>query len=324
MSNRERMKSYTARRTLANQQITSENRIMGLMARNYKQSAATLADYAVARERVTKRLEEANTELANAISMRDSYNTSVIDAVNSFGSIIATQARVVNGVEQTLSSGDILTSLTDRLASAKKYQSDLRMLLAQGLSDNAYKQLVDAGVEQGGKFADTILGGGVDAVQKTNELTAAIDKVAGELGFSASDRLYQSGINMTQGLIAGLTSQSAELDKAAQVLGDKIAYSVRKSLGIKSPSRVARDIADNFTGTLIAGLNKGQAPVANAAAGLLANIAPSAEVTAYAARQGQSVSGNQDSRFRDLIIQTPTADPEAVARETLNEITGRL
>ena len=58
-------------------------------------------------------------------------------------------------------------------------------------------------------------------------------------------------------------------------------------------------------------------------------IAVSPEVAAYASRQNTPsstpVSGNgDDPRFRDLIVNTPTEDPVAVAHEVLNEVTGRL
>jgi uncharacterized protein YlxW (UPF0749 family) len=133
-------------------------------------------------------------------------------------------------------------------------------------------------------------------------------------------------VDAAQGLVDGLTSMSEQLDTAATRLGETIANAVKRSLGIASPSRVMRGMMGNVGDGVVLGLDDQGAKVDAAAVNLANRVAVSPEVAQYAARQGEDpVSGNgKDPRFRDLIIQTPTEDPEAVAMEVLNEVTGRL
>lgn len=316
---------------LGKQKIVRDN-VVDRLVRGGSTQNATLAEFAAARQQVAAKLEAANQKLADAIALRRDYRKSVMDAVSSFGSLLTAQARTVDGVEQALTAGDITSNLQARLDKIKKFQEDLRQLIALGLSNDAYKQLVDAGVEQGGQFASALLGGGLSAIAETNSLVSQINATADGLGTEAASRMYQAGVDAAQGLVDGLESLSAQLDSAATRLGNAIANAVKRALGISSPSRVLRGLMGDVGDGMVLGLNDQTVKVGSAASHLAGQIAVSPEVAAYAARQGTSatteeagVSGNHpDPRFRDLIVNTPTENPEAVAMEVLNEITGRL
>lgn len=316
---------------LGKQKIVRDN-VVDRLVRGGSTQNATLAEFAAARQQVAAKLEAANQKLADAIALRRDYRKSVMDAVSSFGSLLTAQARTVDGVEQALTAGDITSNLQARLDKIKKFQEDLRQLIALGLSNDAYKQLVDAGVEQGGQFASALLGGGLSAIAETNSLVSQINATADGLGTEAASRMYQAGVDAAQGLVDGLESLSAQLDSAATRLGNAIANAVKRALGISSPSRVLRGLMGDVGDGAVLGLDDQHVKVGAAASRLAGQIAVSPEVAAYAARQGTSattekagVSGNHpDPRFRDLIVNTPTENPEAVAMEVLNEITGRL
>jgi hypothetical protein len=293
--------------------------LQGLSVQN-----ATLADYADARARVAVMLENANQKLTEAIALRDDYKKQVSDSIKEFGSLITTQARVIDGVEQAMTAGDITANLQARLDKIKAFQNDLRLLLAQGLSNDAYKQIVDAGVEQGSLLAEALLSGGNGAIQNVNSLVGQINGIADSLGTETSSRMYQAGVDAAQGLVDGLTSLSAQLDAAAVRLGNSIAAAVKRALGIASPSRVLRDMMDYVGDGAVVGLDNQHAKVGSAAGRLARRIAVS-PVNTYATSASGEVSGNgKDPRFRDLIVSTPTEDPKAVALEVLNEVTGRL
>lgn len=302
--------------------------IQGIKVQN-----ATLADYAEARRWVAESLATANQRLADAIALRDNYSTQVADSLRSFGSLLSAQAKTIDGITQALTSGDITDNLRDRLAKIKQFQENLRLLLAAGVSDSVYKQIVDAGAEQGNAYAEAILAGGQGAVSEVNSLADQIDLVSTAIGSAAASQMYQAGVDAAQGLVDGLLSLSAELDSAAAELGAAIANAIKRELGIASPSRVLMALMDNVGDGAVIGLDNQQGKVGAASSRLAGQIAVSPEVAAYAARQGTSptedgVSGNDgstsDRRFRDLIVHTPTEDPEAVAMEVLNEVTGRL
>lgn len=314
-----------AAKILSDQQVISPANVTALV-NGATFLNATLADFAEARSIVAERLASANQALENAIALRDNYASSVAQAAVSYGSIISAQAKVVNGVAQALTAQDVTSNLQDKLKEIEEFQTNLQILLGQGLSDAAYKQLVDAGVQQGGAFAKALVSGGQGSVQQTNALVDQIAGVSNSLGQEASSRLYQAGVDAAQGLVDGLTSLSAQLDSAAAALGDSIANAIRRSLGIASPAK--RLIADmEYVGDgAVIGLDNQRGKVGDAAGRLASMVAmtPSLAAAYAEGRVPGAVSGNSDPRFRDLVIQTPTADPEAVAMEVLNEVTGRL
>lgn len=304
--------------------------VVSNLVNGFAQTTATLAEYAEARGKVAEMIESANRALADAISMRDTFNKQVADGVRSFGGLMTAQAQTLNGVAQALTAKDVTDNLQDRLTRIQKFNADLRVLLSQGLSNAAYKQLLEGGVENGAAYVEAMVAGGSGAINTVNGLVSEIDKAANALGSESSSRLYQAGVDAAQGLVDGLNSLSGQLDSAAARLGDSIAASLKRSLGIASPSKVIYDMMDHVGDGAEGGLDNQHRKVGAASDRLAAMIAPSPEVARYAASQGQSpyvsgVSGNNDDpRFRDLIVQTPTENPEAVAMEVLNEVVGRL
>jgi hypothetical protein len=221
---------------LSAQKVVKEGNVLALLA-GLKRTNATLADYAEARSRLATMLEDANQKLTDALQLRDSYKQQVADSIKSFGSLLSAQAQTIDGVEQALTANDVTSNLQAKLAQIQKFQSDLRILLASGLSNDAYKQIVDAGVEQGTTIADALLAGGIGAIQQTNTLVGQINGIADSLGSETSSRLYQAGVDAAQGLVDGLTSLSAQLDSAAYALGTSIALAVKRALGIASLRR---------------------------------------------------------------------------------------
>lgn len=287
---------------------------------------ATLADFALARESLAVKIEEANQKLADAIAMRDDYKAAVTDAAKAFGALTGAMAKTVGGVEQALTAGDITSHLQDRLGKIRKFQSDLQLLLASGLSDAAYKQIVDAGVDGGAAYAEALLAGGIGAVGEVNNLVSQIGSASDALGKETSDRLYQAGVDAAQGLLDGLTKLDDQLERAAFVLGEKIAKQVKRALGIKSPSTVMIGAMDDVGDGTVIGLDNQSDKIIKAADRFSRNIMISPDVALADARARiATVSGNQPvAGDISLTVVTPTKDPVAAAHEAVNELVGRL
>lgn len=294
--------------------------VKGLRVQN-----ATLAEIARARELLALRMETAQQNLEDAIQIRDSFRSSVESGIKAYGSLVSATAQTINGIEQSLTATDVISNLEDRLAKIRRFQEVLRTLVANGLSDSAYKQLVEAGVDGGSATAEALLAGGAGAIQTVNELTKNIDNAAKEFGDTATTRLYQAGVDAAQGLLDGLKSLDAQLESQAVKLGSTIANTVKRVLGIKSPSRVMMDLMGSVGDGMVVGLNNQQGKVTDAASSLASRVAVSPEVAAHAARQSTPVSGNAaPGVVWNGNIVTPTEDPHAVSMEVLNELTGRL
>jgi hypothetical protein len=318
-------RAAAAGKIIAAQSVLSEARIQALVF-GIATHNATLAEFAEARSRVALKIEDANQKLADAIALRDDYMQSVRDGINAFGALTTAQAQVIDGIEQALTASDITTNLQDRLTKIQKFQDNLRILLSQGLSQEAYKQIIDAGVEGGSAFAQALVTGGIGSVQQVNALTAQISGIADSLGLETSSRLYQAGVDAAQGLVDGLLSLSAQLDAAAVKLGTTIADAVKKALGIASPSRVMIEQMEQVGNGLVIGLSRQREKVGAAATelGSYVRVGSGSKTVTDGTTSGQWDDGSKDARFRDLVVLTPTENPKAVAKEVLNEVTGRL
>lgn len=319
-----------AQNILAWQGVMTEANVNDLVS-GYGSATATLADYAEARRIVLDKLAAANQNLTEAIALRDNYASAVTDSIKTFGALTTAQAKTLNGVAQSLTVEDITTNLQDRLTKIKTFQENLRQLLAMGLSQDAYKQLVDAGVETGGAFAEAILAGGQGGISEVNDLTSQINTAADGLGTEAADQMYAAGVAAAQGIVDGLNSLANELETAATALGLAIAQAIRDALGIASPSKVLMADMEHVGDGTVMGLDNQHDKVSAAGARLAGAISVSPEVAAYAAQQavtaGGPVSGNPEDNAKVVWtgnIVTPTEDPVAVANEVLNELTGRL
>lgn len=319
-----------AARILNAQQIISPQNVERLLD-GLKVQNATLADYARARERLAIQIENAQRKLEEAISLRNDFRNQIAESVKAYGSLVSAQAQTINGVAQALTADDVISNLQTRLDRIKAFQDGLRELTARGLSDAAYKQLLEAGVEGGFDTVQALLNGGQGAVQQINDLLGKIGETGDSLGQTAADKLYQAGVDAAQGLVDGLNSLDDQLEAAATRLGNRIADAVKAALGIKSPSTVLIGAMNEVGDGAVIGLDNqhGKISAAGSRFGrtIADSIAVSPEVAAYqAAQRASGVSGNGENGkgFRDLIVQTPTEDPRAVALETLNEVMGRL
>lgn len=279
---------------------------------------ATLTDYARAREIMAARLEVANDKLEEALDIRQSFYDSVYNAARTFASILTTETQTVNGIETT-SSDAIVSNLEDRLAKIKKFQENLRILVSQGLSDDAYKQLVEAGVDNGSAYVDALVAGGTGAIDSVNSLVKSIDDVSKELGDQTSSRLYDAGVTAAQGLVDGLKSMAEEIDRTATLLGTSIANALADALGLDTPakgkkgggkSKKSSDSEDSATGKGKKGKGKkgGESVLDSAVSG----------------NSGFSSDSPATTNNFDIKIVTPSKNPKAVAKETINEIVGRL
>lgn len=140
------------------------------------------------------------------------------------------------------------TKLSDYVEALQKQVVDTQILTAQleklsemGLNDDLYSALLNKGVDAI-PFVTQILEGGPAAVTELNALGLALDKSAQKLGDSTADELYEAGVRAAEGLVKGLQSEQAAIQAEMNVIAQNMAAEIKKALGIKSPSRVFRDI----------------------------------------------------------------------------------
>jgi hypothetical protein len=186
-------------------------------------------------------------EVASKLAGARELATSVAASAVSWASIV--NAGVNEDGTQTAQS--IVQGLTDRLQAIRDFTANIDKLRKQGLNQATIDQIIAAGVEQGSTTAAALAAGGPEAIAAVNGLQAQITAAGAQLGNVAAVNMFGTGAQAADGFIAGLEADMEKLDKAASRIARKLVNAIKRELGIKSPSRVARGLARSFNDGLI-------------------------------------------------------------------------
>jgi TP901 family phage tail tape measure protein len=196
-------------------------------------------------------IDAATSSLNDQLTARANLSSSL--ANDATGSIINSGATSAVTIE---------AQLQRRLAAANTFGQNFAALQQMGASDSLLKQIADAGVTGGSATAQALVSAGPDAVRRISTLQDTLSAAAGRLGDSVSHSMYDAGIAASQGLIAGLSSQSAQLQAAARALAAALVKATKRKLGIRSPSRVFAGIGANVGAGMAVGIDSSQRRVA--------------------------------------------------------------
>jgi tape measure domain-containing protein len=237
---------------------------------------------------ITKKLDTANQALADAVKTRDDYNKQIKDQ---YSDIAAPTA------DTTLD--NYISDLQKQINDTMTLSNDVQRLRALGLNDETYQDILSAGTSAL-PFVNQLLGGGKAAIDQINKLGKQLDSVGAQLGKTASTQLYQAAVDSAKGLVDGLKKQQAAIEAQMDKIADAMVKAIKKKLGIKSPSRVFKQVGVYSAQGLSTGLETGSNIVTDSATNLGNNAI-------IALRK--SLSGMQDVLGREIIDPMPTITP---------------
>jgi hypothetical protein len=249
-----------------------------------------------ARAKVAGQLKAAQAKLAAAVQVRDDFKKQITDAALSFNSITNIQPDA-NG---QLTASGIIAQMSETLRKTQAFAANLARLKKSGLNSTTYQQIAEAGVEQGGSIADALLSGGGNTFNSINRLQSNISSAAAGLGDTASKNLYQAGVDAAQGLVNGLLAKTKALDAASKKLADAIVAQIKKTLGIRSPSKVLEWHGSMAGRGFELGIKGEYGRVQKAAAGLGASARPALTRGGYGG--GQDASSSTQPIIVQLIL----------------------
>lgn len=220
-----------------------------------KNEQKRLLDLAASQEKVNEKLKAAQQTLADAKKTRDDYNKSISDQ---FGKLpdFNKDTKLV----------DYAADLKKKINDTKAFATALQTLRSRGLNDTMYKELLAKGTDAL-PFVQDIVSAGKAGVADLNRLGSQLQSASKSLGSTASKNLYQAAVDSAAGLVEGLKKQQAAIEKQMDVIAGAMVKSIKKKLGIKSPSREFAKIGTWTVQGLAEGLKKSD-PVANAAEGV--------------------------------------------------------
>lgn len=147
------------------------------------------------------------------------------DTLKSYGALGQTQT--VNDAPVT--AGFIQQDLQKRLDAITAFRRNLQTLRNRGLSETYVDQIEAAGVEAGGATAAAL-------ASSTKEQLANVQRLQNQIAAQSN----AAGVESVRGVVKGIESQIALLEKAGVRMANALAKAIRKALKIKSPSRLTR------------------------------------------------------------------------------------
>lgn len=223
--------------------------------------ASQLQALSKSRDKSAKQIDAANQKLSDAVSARDELKQSIIDGFKSLGDITKLASSTQDAVTVYKRVGDTIFGLTQDDTTSKSAQNMIDGLQAQvdaartfkttydqltklGLNKDSLQSLLTDFTSSGdASNAVALLAGGKSAVGQVNALESQLNTLGSSLGSSASTSLYQAGVDSAQGFLDGLKSQDGKLKASYEAIADNLVATIKKKLGIHSPSRVMAELA---------------------------------------------------------------------------------
>lgn len=264
-----------------------------------------LLRFASQEEKVAARLKAAQKGLAGYIAARDKLAADVKKGVLDAANITTQTGSEGNSAES------ILDSLRANRRAAERFAADLAKLRAKGVRADLIAQIAQAGVAQGSSAAAALGQASANQIKQINSEQSALVKAAGNAGSVAGAAMYGAGVQAAQGLVRGLQAQQRAIERQMLTIARSMSKSIRKALGIKSPSRVMAQVGAYTAEGLRRGIESGRTAVNRSMSSLVETPSPSAwALDAGARRPGVSASrpsrtvllGSDGSKFGDLIV----------------------
>ncbi|MFD4572103.1 hypothetical protein ACFWNK_01770 [Streptomyces sp. NPDC058417] len=205
------------------------------IGKSLAKATAELQREVTKRDGVIKKLAAAQTKLDDLVKARSK-------AASDITSGILADANITEGRGDVNSVTAITVGLQQALKASKAFEANIAALKKSGLRSDLLQQIADKGVEGGSATAAALAKATPAELKRINDLQAQLAKSAAATGATVGDALYGAGIRAAQGLVAGLKSQEAAIEKQMRKIAENMLKTVKKAHKTKSPSRAFADI----------------------------------------------------------------------------------
>jgi chorismate mutase len=255
-------------------------------------------------------------KLLAAAKKRDAIAAKIAEA-KKYASDVTTAARESAGLSnlgmepEQVTAGGIKAGLASKLAQLKQFTKYVDQLAKRGLNKSLLRQILNMGPEAGYAYASALAGADKNTFKSINSLQGQLDKSTTTLGQVGADRLYDAGKNAGKGFLKGLEGQQKDIEKLMMSIAKGMQKSIKKALGIKSPSTVMAQLGAFSTQGLARGLVDGVPVLDRALDVVTGRVAGARPVLGRPAGRGSGggVVINLNVEVR------PGADAQAVWRE---------
>jgi TP901 family phage tail tape measure protein len=134
---------------------------------------------------------------------------------------------------------DLIGQMRTGQGTASRFAAEVQSLSKRGLSKTLLSQLAQAG--PGSQLAAVLAGASAGDIRNLNKAAAAQDKLTTSFGRTMADAMFDSGKDAGKGFLSGLLAQEKQIQAEMNKLARGMVATIKKALGIKSPSTVLRD-----------------------------------------------------------------------------------
>ena len=213
---------------------------------------------------------------------------------------------------EEVTAGRLKGGLSAKLQQIRTFTTYITQLAKRGLNKGLLRQILTMGPEAGSAYASALVGADRATFSAINSLQSQIDKSSTSLGRAGADMLYDSGKNAGKGFLRGLIDQQKAIEAQMLKIAKGMQRSIKKALGIRSPSQVMAQLGRFSTEGLAVGLTQ-RLPVLDKALGTVTGrVAAARPVVGIPAL----VAGSGGAQTVNVHIDVHgAADPIAVGRE---------
>lgn len=248
-------------------------------------------------------IREYQTALTGALSLtslfgklKDETETKTVTEVTGgvvklSGSLKEFNLTVTRSYEETIQkvidkSAGLVQGFRDIAQKARDFAENLRKLRDMGLDPMLFSQLVSAGVEAGGETAQALVDGGSDTINEINGLFDEINQLGAELGMDVGQTMYETGQDITYGLLDGIKSEQEQLYELATEMARTFSETFKNnfSIAIDQPVKAAESAANTAKAALDQAKN--------------ANVDALMQINELIAGAEKALSGKLSSAFR--------------------------
>ncbi|MFD7709468.1 hypothetical protein [Streptomyces sp. NPDC059786] len=223
----------------------------------------------------------------------------------------ASLSSMFSGDEEAVTATGISQKLQAKLAKMKTFTSYINTLAKKGLNKTMLREILTMGPDEGYAYASALVGANSTLFKQINSTQYAVNAQAEKLGNAGADALYDSGKNASKGFLAGLKSQQKDLEKYMLSIAKSMQKTLKKALGIKSPSRVMAALGVFSTRGLADGLLEGLPHVDRAMTAVAGRVAAAPVV----GRPAVVASAGSGAAPQIHVTVNGAIDPYSTARE---------
>ncbi|MFK0124878.1 phage tail tape measure protein [Streptomyces nigra] len=219
--------------------------------------------------RIAERLKKTNAALADYRKQRDKIAADVTKGVKDDADITKQES---SGWPQTAES--ILAGLKEDTAAAQLFAKNLATLRKKGVRADLITQIAQAGVTGGSSAAAALANANSGQIRQINAQQHSLVQAAEQAGSTAGNAMYGAGIQAAEGVVRGLKARQKAIERQMLTIAKGMSKSIRKALGIKSPSKVMALVGQYTAQGLVKGVEGERSAVNRSMASLVETPAP--------------------------------------------------